>query len=125
MKEDEEETQELICIDCTHFYPAVLNKSTEFGFCLNDEAFQPFLEKIVEKENLECCRELIEKKKFRGDRAACRDYSEGEIFEFDEESELGKKITRAMKEGNMSISLLEDALVESYVERIEEEKENS
>ena len=67
------------CFGCNNFFPDLLNLPTEFGICLKDEAFDPFIDEMLENENFECCRELIEQKRFNGNCDTCEDFEECEI----------------------------------------------
>ena len=83
-----------ICSDCNSFYPDS-EGLTEFGICLNDEEFEPFAESLLEG-NYDCCRDLIDHKKFSADRKACPDFEKATIYEIDENSELGRKLQSGM-----------------------------
>ena len=83
--EYEKEELERTCFNRNYFFPASLDEPTECGICLNDEEFEPFLDEILDNSNLDCCHDLIKRKKFIKDREACSDYSEMEQgIEFDE-----------------------------------------
>lgn len=88
-----------ICIKCSSFFPDKVDSETEFGFCLADEAFQPFIDEIF-SNNLDCCKQLIHEKRFPGDNEACSDFKEAKSFEIDDE--LGEEIISLAKNGDLN-----------------------
>ncbi|HKM39778.1 MAG TPA: hypothetical protein VJ036_05870 [bacterium] len=79
-----------ICFDCSYFYPASA-ELTEYGICLLDSALDNCLDDLLENLNYHSYQELIEARKFPGDRDACTDYEEADSFEisdYDPEEEL-------------------------------------
>ncbi len=114
-----EERLEQICINCTHFFPA-MEGMTEFGICVNDEVFEPFLEELFENSNYDCCRELINSKKFNGnEQKACPDFEGIELLEIDDESSLGSVLLHSSKTGKIDLESLEMDLLEKELERID------
>ena len=79
-----------VCFNCNYFFPDC-DDFTEYGICLEDDAFEPFIDELLEM-NYSSCRELVEAKKFPGDRDACEKYDEVEIEEIDENSSLRELI---------------------------------
>jgi len=41
------------CSNCASFFPASMEDATEFGICLNDEEFEPFIEELLGNPNFE------------------------------------------------------------------------
>ena len=41
-----DEELERICMNCQSYYPDRLDEPTEFGICLNDSDFEPYLDSI-------------------------------------------------------------------------------
>lgn len=66
---------ERICANCRSFFPDSLG-FTDFGICLADPAFEPYIDELIDHGNFDVCRQLIEKKRFSGDREACPEYDE-------------------------------------------------
>ena len=91
MKENRKES-ERICFNCNQFLPASMNEATEFGICLMDEVFEPYIEELLENSNFASCQDLIDYKKFPGEREACEHFEESESIEIDDESPLGRVI---------------------------------
>jgi len=52
---------ERICWNCNNFFPEKESGPTEMGICINEKAFEPYLEELMENANYNCCRELIER----------------------------------------------------------------
>ena len=87
-EEEEEEGEELeaICLNCNSFFPANIGP-IEFGICLIDEAFEPFIDELLENPETASCQELIKSKQFSGEKEACSDFEEMEPgIEIDENS---------------------------------------
>ena len=78
------------CWDCSSYFIAQIDdEPTEYGICLDDEAFEPYLEKIMEDFDLSGCLELVEEKKFIGmEKEACPDFEQVEIIYLDDDDEL-------------------------------------
>ncbi|MCD4747543.1 MAG: hypothetical protein K8R58_14705 [Bacteroidales bacterium] len=111
-----------ICCNCNNFFPAELPGPSDYGICLNDKEFEPFIEEIVDNENLDCCKELIEQKKFRDDKEACENYSEVEIDDdigVDDESVLGQIVSSSFKNGEFDKETFEQLLFEEQVLNID------
>jgi hypothetical protein len=118
MKENKDES-ERICFNCDHFFPASMSEATEFGICLVDEAFEPYIEELLENSNLASCRDLIDRRKFPGEREACENFEEGESIEIDDESLLGREIDHLRKTGNLNIETLREALLNEEIRNID------
>jgi len=68
------------CTNCNSFLPYPLLGVVEFGICLNDNLFEPYIEELLENQNYDCCLELVEQKKFDGNFNCCDDFSMVEII---------------------------------------------
>lgn len=108
-----------ICCDCNYFIPLFWDQPTEYGICINDKEFEPYLEKILENENWEACKELVEKKKFLGDKSACPDFEECELIELDENSSLVQELSRLAQEGELTRKNSEIALIKELITKID------
>lgn len=120
--EPENEDTERICFNCDSFLPDRMGEFTEFGICLNDEEFEPFLDELLGKSNYECCEELIEKKEFVGEREACAHFSqspESERIEIPDDSELAEAIRSAAKKGQLDPETFERLVLEEEIRRID------
>lgn len=115
----EREEMERICFNCNQFFLATMDEPTEFGICLNDEEFEPFLEELLEDTNYACCQELIERKKFSGEQEACADFDEVEEIEIDDDSPLGQKLLRLSETGKLDLETLKTALWEEKIKNID------
>lgn len=113
--EQEKEELERICLNCSSFLPASPHELTEFGICLNDEEFEPFIDELLGKSNYDCCKDLIELKKFPGEREACPDFDIGERIEIDDNSELGRAILSALEKGPLDPETFERLLLEEQI----------
>ncbi len=107
------------CIDCSAYLPVPLGDLTEFGICLNDEAFEPFVEELLEGLVPGSCQALLEKKKFVGDRPVCPKFQESEIIEIDDESPLGHELRRLGESGELTPETLQKAIIQEQVRRID------
>lgn len=110
---------EKICINCSSYLSVPPEEFTEFGICLNDEDFEPFVEELLEGLIPVSCRELVERKKFIGDRRGCPDFQESEIIEIDDDSLLGQELGRLRESGDLTAETLEHALFEEEIRRID------
>lgn len=120
MKEKEELLR--ICLNCNHFFPATISDITEFGICLNDEEFEPFIEELIENYNYSCCQSLVDEKKFDGNCEVCSDYSEidmDDCVDFDENSEFGRVLFSAIKSGNFNKERLEELILMEKIKNID------
>ena len=122
MKEAKRE-MEKTCIDCAAYLVASSEEFTEYGICLNDEAFEPFIDDLIEMR-FASCRELVEQKKFVGDdRPACPDFEEAESIEIDDESPLGQEVRRLAERGDLTPETLEAAILEERLSQIDFKRE--
>ena len=78
------EQLERICFNCNYFFPSRA-EATEFGICLEDKDFEPYIDELLENLNYSCCQELIQEKEFPGDKDACNQFEEAEIIDIDDE----------------------------------------
>ncbi|MEW6664397.1 MAG: hypothetical protein AB1512_04145 [Thermodesulfobacteriota bacterium] len=105
------------CIDCSAYLPVPPEDLTESGICLNDEAFEPFVEDLLAGSIPASCQVLIEQKKFVADRPACPDFQESEIIEIDDDSPLGQELRRLGERGELTAETLENAIIEEGLRR--------
>jgi hypothetical protein len=105
------------CIDCSAYLPVPLEELTEFGICLNDETFEPFVEDLLVGSIPASCQALVEQKKFVGDCSVCPDFRESEIIEIDDESPLGHELRRLGESGQLTPESLENAIIEEGLRR--------
>lgn len=56
------------------YYPDRLDEPTEFGICLNDIDFDPYIDELLKKQNFHCCKELIAGKRLDENKEACEDF---------------------------------------------------
>jgi len=71
---------ERICGNCNSFFPDTF-APTENGICLADEAFEPYLDDLLDSGDFSGCQLLIEVKKIHQEREACSRYDEVEMVE--------------------------------------------
>jgi hypothetical protein len=108
-----------VCFDCSAYLPIPPEEPTEFGLCLKDEAFEPFVEDLLAGSIPASCRMLAERKKLLGDRPACPDFEESEIIEIDDESSLGRELRRLGERGELTPESVEKAVIEEGLSRID------
>ena len=107
------------CIDCSSYLPVPPEELTEFGICLNDEVFEPFIEELLTGFLPGSCQALVEEKKFVGDRPVCPDFQETEIIEIDDDSPFGQALRRLKESGGLTPETRESAMSEERVRRID------
>lgn len=73
--------QDNICINCSSFFQDDRDLYTEFGVCMNEEIFEPFLDEVLESADFSNCYDIYQKMRFCGGSAACDQYEEPEIIE--------------------------------------------
>ena len=110
---------EKICINCSAYFPVPPEELTEFGICLNDEVFEPFIDEIMEGLIPASCSAIVEKEKFVGDRPGCPNFEEPEIIEIDDDSPLGQELARLRESGKLTPEALENAINEEHIRRAE------
>ncbi|PIQ93876.1 MAG: hypothetical protein CO148_05310 [Nitrospirae bacterium CG_4_9_14_3_um_filter_41_27] len=113
-----EENEELnrVCMNCCSYYPADNSLSDE-GICLNDEAFEPYVDEIIENNNYECCRELINKLKFDGNKEACKDFEPAQIMEIDEG--IAQSIRELKDNNDLNAESLKELLLIEALKKID------
>jgi hypothetical protein len=115
----EDEKLERTCFNCSYCLMAEAEEPTEFGICLKDEAFDPFSEELLVNLNYAVCQELIDQKKFPGDREACPDFESDNRIEIDDDSPLGRELNRLQKAGELTAETFEQAVIEEQWRRID------
>ena len=110
-----DETKERICFNCAYFFTAS-REATEYGICLEDDDFEPYIDELLEKLNFAVCQDLIEKKKFSGESKGCERYEEAETLEFDDDSPLGEMMHHFMETGEMDWERFRDKI---YIKSLE------
>lgn len=113
------EELERICWNCAHFFPATMEEATEFGICLNHEEFDPFIDELLENSNYSCCQDLVDRKKYEGDREACEDFEETQSIEIDDNSFLGLELSRLIEAGDLTLETFERVLLEEQIRNID------
>jgi len=83
---------ERICFNCSSFLTDVNDLDSNLGVCINDEAFEEYLDEIFENSDFSLCMDIYKEKRFDGERDVCADYDEVEIIE-DEEPENVSQMT--------------------------------
>jgi len=113
---------ERICFNCNHFYPDRLFEPTEFGICLDDNAFEPFIDELLGHSNYDCCQNLIKEKRFHGDQEACANFEEVEeieSIEIDDSSPLGQELHRLSEAGELNRESFTQALLEEKIRNLD------
>lgn len=113
---------ERICFNCNYFFPASGQDFNEFGICLNDNEFEPYLDELLENSNYDCCSDLINRKKFSGEQEACPNFDEmdfEETIEIDDESELCRKLISCLESGQFSYESLKELIIEERIRNID------
>lgn len=101
MRKINKEDLERVCFNCVHFHCllSVFPDGTH-GICLNRPEFEPFVEELLEEEDVSRCRQLVLQGKIDGNEHVCDDFEATELFELDDaESEVIRGALRE-KDGN-------------------------
>ncbi len=115
----EYEELEPICSNCTYFFPANMKEQTEYGICLYDKVFEPYIDELIENYNYDSCQELIEDKKFLGDTESCEHFEEPEEYEIDNNSYIGKELENLKNTGKLNVDAIETVLLLDEIEKID------
>lgn len=108
------------CLECSSYLPASNNEFTEFGVCLNDDAFEPFVEELLEGLIPDSCRELVEQRKFHGEtHTICANFQPIQSFEIGDSTLLGQQLRRLAEKGELTPEALEAAVLEERVKHID------
>lgn len=122
-----EEMQSLrICMNCNQFLSYPTGEPTEFGVCLEEEVFHPYVLEMLEGD-YSSCLELIEERKFDGNRDVCQSYEPVEYYpinidldpeelkqlDLDGEGFLDYLMTHALEKSSLSIEELAERLADS------------
>jgi hypothetical protein len=110
---------EKTCFDCSSYLSVPPEVMSEFGICLNEEVFEPFVEELMIGVIPGPCEGLVDTKKFVGDRPACQDFQESEIIEIDDDSPIGQALCRLRDSGVLSLEALELAIAEEQLDRVD------
>lgn len=62
------EKLERICLNCSQFLPSSMEEATEFGICLGDQDFEPYIDGLLDGSDYSSCRQLIDSKQFLAGR---------------------------------------------------------
>ena len=76
-----------ICKNCNNFIQSPDDLMSNLGICLMDDAFEPFMDEILENADFSRCYELYKNKCFSGEREACNEYEELEYLDILEQLE--------------------------------------
>ncbi|MEA4903159.1 hypothetical protein [Desulfitobacterium sp.] len=91
-----------ICQNCNSFFQDIKELDIDFGVCLMDSAFEPFMDEVVENADFSCCRELYLKKRFDGAREVCENYEEIEVVDISDDEDINPYIhSEKMKHQNV------------------------
>lgn len=114
----ESEELEQICFNCNNFFPDK-GEVTEYGICLDDEEFSPYIEELLNNLNFAVCQDLIEKKRFPGDQQGCNKFEAVEILEVEDDSPLEELLDNYKETGEIDQEILEKAILEKQLRNID------
>jgi len=110
---------EAICFNCNQFFLITMDEPTEFGICISDKVFEPFIDELFENPKTASCQDLITCKKFSGEKEACVNFEELDTMEIDDDSSLGVELSRLSKTGELNIESFKMAILEDQIENID------
>ncbi|NOQ22067.1 MAG: hypothetical protein GQ565_05380 [Candidatus Aegiribacteria sp.] len=108
-----------ICFDCNQFFPACMGEATEFGVCLSDEAFESYIDELLEDRKTASCQKLVDRRKFSGEREACKEFEEVEEVEIDDNSPIGLALSRFNETGELDLESLEADMLKEHIRNID------
>jgi len=109
---------ERTCFHCNYFFPAS-EGVTEYGICLEDSDFTPYIEELMENLNFACCQDLIDEKKFPGDSEPCEKFDEAEIIEVADDSSLGELLSHFKETGEVDQEKFNEAIMKDQLKDID------
>lgn len=80
-----------ICQNCSFFF--LDRGDIDLGVCILDEAFEPFIDQILENDDFSSCYKLYLQKRFAGEKEACDKFEEPEIIDIPEGEDINAYIT--------------------------------
>ncbi len=107
---------ERICFNCCSFFPAA-DFPTEEGICFEDGSFEPYIEELIDNNNFDCCKDLINRTKFNGERDACKDFEPVEVMEINDE--ISEKLRKLVDNGNATAESLREELLAAAMENLD------
>ena len=81
---------EKTCQNCGSFFQDI--DDYEYGICMKDEEFEPYLDEIIESENFLSCRELYLRKRIEGLTEGCEQFEEIEVADIPDGMDLATYI---------------------------------
>jgi len=97
-----------------------MNEPTEFGICLSDPIFEPFIEELLEDSGTAPCQEIIQCKKFSSEQKACDNFEEiDEGIEIDDNNSLGVALSRLIETDEVNTDSLTTAFLEEQIRNID------
>ena len=109
-----------ICINCNYFFPYLLHGPSEYGICLNDPAFDPYIDELLENQNYDICQELVDLKKFDGNENYCENFEMVVFIEDELSTDVFDKIN-SFNEQNLAQNIntiLKHKSVEEYLKKL-------
>lgn len=70
------------CQNCSFFYQD--GEDLDYGICMNNDIYEPYIDGIIESDNFSCCHELYIQNRVEGVRNACEQFEEIECMEIPE-----------------------------------------
>jgi len=74
------------CQNCSSFFQD--SEDMDFGICMNDKIFEPYIDEILEGENFSSCHELYLQKRFEGVKEACEQFEIIEYIDIPEDEDI-------------------------------------
>lgn len=90
-----------ICQNCNYFFSDTEDVASGMGVCLRGEAFEPFVDEIMESSSFASCSDLYVEQRYDGEQAACLEYDEVEIIECSDEEMDGYLLNEMVKRQNV------------------------
>ena len=115
----ESEELEPICSNCSYFFPASMDGLFEYGICLHDKVFEPYIDELIEHYNYNSCQELVEEKKFLGDAESCEYFEELKEFEINNHNPQERELKNQKYTEKSNNDAIETATLFNQLERID------
>ena len=77
-----------ICQNCSQFIGDIKDLEAGLGICIMDNAFEPFIDAILENADFSACYDLYLEKRYSGEKDACAHFEEPEMIEISNKEDI-------------------------------------
>lgn len=127
MEKSDNNELEKRCFNCNGFFPDSIVDATEFGICLNDKIFEPYIDEILNGD-FSKCQDLVTKNIFNGGEHCCDNFDPveacGEDLAVDEFMDQNGNFNPEKFKNHIAIASMGDNISCTPVEQIVQELQN-